>query len=340
MNTRKPHTEPQHPETSSAPCTYCGDEPAELYPLLDARLFSENQVAENLKTPLCSRCRQELKSTKLLPEEIMELTDLPPQLSRQARYDHWGNPVLPDGRRLKGELFYKDEVQQALRESGAISLFTQYVKYPRTPHLPWSPSRDRDDEWIKDVSVFEGRSVVATLKMDGENTTMYRDHIHARSIDSRHHPSRAWVKRLHARIRHEIPEGWRICGENMYAEHSIHYTNLPSYFLVFSIWNDQNECLSWEETRQWCQLLGLETVPVLYQGLWREDPIRGLLQDRFQGDPMEGYVVRVADSFHYQAFPRRVAKCVRENHVQTDQHWMHKEVVPNELADEAEPLLD
>jgi len=39
-----------------------------------------------------------------------------------------------------------------------------------------------------------GREVVVTEKMDGENTTMYCDNIHARSIDGRHHPSRDWVK--------------------------------------------------------------------------------------------------------------------------------------------------
>lgn len=36
--------------------------------------------------------------------------------------------------------------------------------------------------------------VVITEKMDGENTTLYRDGLHARSLDSRHHPSRNWVK--------------------------------------------------------------------------------------------------------------------------------------------------
>ena len=111
----------------------------------------------------------------------------------------------------------------------------QYYKYPRTPHLPWSQGASADDSLLKDSKLFEGQEVVITEKMDGENTTMYPDHIHARSIDSRHHPSRTWVKSLHGSIAHLIPQGWRLCGENLYAQHSIAYEGLKSYFYLFSV---------------------------------------------------------------------------------------------------------
>lgn len=54
---------------------------------------------------------------------------------------------------------------------------------------------------------------------------------------SRYTPSRDWIKALHGQIAHEIPEGWRLCGENLYARHSIAYDALPSYFTLFSIWD-------------------------------------------------------------------------------------------------------
>ena len=68
-----------------------------------------------------------------------------------------------------------------------------YIKYPSTPHLPFSQGLQRDDTRIQSLNSFEGREIVVTEKLDGENTSMYADHIHARSIDSRHHPSRDWV---------------------------------------------------------------------------------------------------------------------------------------------------
>lgn len=202
------------------------------------------------------------------------------------------------------------------------------IKYPRTQHLPWSPGRSADDLSLADVASFIGREVVVTEKMDGENTTLYRDGIHARSLESGTHPSRSWVRAMQGRIGYEIPEGWRICGENVYARHSLSYENLPGYFLAFSIWDTHNVCLPWTDTVQWCELLGIPTVPVLYQGEWDEATIRQLDGDASR----EGYVVRRAEGFPFASFGSAVAKYVRPNHVQTGDHWRHRAVVPNRLA--------
>jgi hypothetical protein len=206
-------------------------------------------------------------------------------------------------------------------------------KYPRTPHLPWSPGFSEDDLLLESFDGFGDQEIVITEKLDGENTTLYPDGLHARSVDSRHHPSRDWIKRLHGDIRHLIPAGFRICGENLFARHSIPYEGLRSYFYVFSIWDDRNVCLSWDETLEWSELLGLEVVPTLFRGRWDEAAARALTLD---GDRQEGYVVRAAAAFAYEDFARRVAKWVRAGHVQTDEHWMFAEVVPNRLAADEE----
>lgn len=212
---------------------------------------------------------------------------------------------------------------------------TRY-KYPRTPHLPWSPGATKDDIRCVDSKIFEDRKVVVTEKMDGENTTLYNDHMHARSIDSRHHPSRDWLKRLHACIAYNIPVGWRICGENLFAQHSIVYENLSSYFYGFSIWNEDNYCLSWKDTLEWFDVLELDSPRVIYRGLWNEALIKSIDIDT---DNVEGYVIRLEDRFHYSDFAASVAKWVRTGHVQTDQHWMHGAVKPNGLA-KKQPLVE
>ena len=207
---------------------------------------------------------------------------------------------------------------------------TTRIKYPRTPHLPWSLGGTSDDSLLSGTTHFQGKEIVVTEKLDGESTTMYRDGIHARSIDSKHHPSRDWVKALHGSIRQDIPQYWRVCGENVYARHSIAYDRLESYFHVFSIWNDRNEALSWDETCEWARLLGLVTVPELYRGDWDEHFVRGLTLDTAT---QEGYVVRIADGFAFEEFHQSIAKWVRRGHVQTNQHWMFAEVVPNRLRE-------
>lgn len=213
------------------------------------------------------------------------------------------------------------------------------IKYNRTFHLPWSLGATNDDKVLQDTSCFNGKRVVVTEKMDGENSTLTNEYYHARSVDSKDHPSRSWIKQLHAYIRGSIPTGWRVCGENLYAKHSIAYENLKSYFYCFSIWNEHNMCLSWEDTEEWCQLLEIPLVPRVGEIFtWDE---RGspfywatgsALSELFgSGREYEGYVVRNADSFHYDDFKNNVAKYVRKNHVTTSNHWMHQEVIPNKL---------
>jgi hypothetical protein len=203
-------------------------------------------------------------------------------------------------------------------------------KYPRSFHLPFSPGATNDDRILENVKHFEGKEVVVTVKMDGENSSLYRDGTHARSVSGTSHPSRDWLRGFHATFAHEIPASYRICGENLFAVHSIKYKYLSSWFQVFSIWNGDT-CLSWPDTVDYCRLLGLETVPVLYEGVWDEKHIRSLASASHGGDPMEGYVVRTKHSFLVENFGTNLAKYVRPNHVQTDQHWKSKPIEVNRL---------
>lgn len=208
-------------------------------------------------------------------------------------------------------------------------------KYPRTLHFPWSEHMTTDDKImsVADVDLLKQFEVVVTEKMDGENTSMYSDHFHARSLDSRHHPSRDFVKATWGAVKHLIPEGWRVCGENMYAKHSIHYKSLTSYFYVFGIYTNKNICLSWDNIEEKCEEWGLKTVPVIYKGPWDDDVIKNCFtgQSNF-GAAQEGYVVRTVDGFAYEDHAKYSAKMVRENHVQTSQFWMNEAITPNKIV--------
>lgn len=203
--------------------------------------------------------------------------------------------------------------------------------YPRTPHLPWSPGVAADDVRVAGPGAFAGlagREVVVTEKLDGENTTLYADGLHARSLDSAHHPSRAWVKGLQGRIAARIPADRRVCGENLYARHSLAYEELDSWFYGFSVW-DGEHCLDWDGTVRFLRGLGVPTPRVLWRGTFDERALRKLKVDTAR---QEGYVVRTVEGFAYEDFGRCVAKWVRGAHVRTDTHWMFAPVVPNGLG--------
>ncbi|MFF7335953.1 RNA ligase family protein [Streptomyces sp. NPDC008163] len=200
--------------------------------------------------------------------------------------------------------------------------------YPRTPHLPWSPGATSDDVRMTDLAALAGTEVVVTEKLDGENTTLYADGLHARSLDSAHHPSRTWVKALQARVGSRIPAGWRICGENVFARHSLAYGSLESHFYGFSVW-DGDRCLDWDRTVEFLRSLGIPAPPVLWRGVFDAKALRALKPDTGR---QEGYVVRPAASFPAARFGHVVGKWVRPGHVVTDTHWMHAEVVENGLG--------
>jgi predicted kinase len=174
--------------------------------------------------------------------------------------------------------------------------------------------------------------VVVTEKLDGENTTLYADGLHARSLDSAHHPSRAWVKSLQGRIGADIPQGWRVCGENVFARHSIAYEDLESWFYGFSVWDGGNRCLDWDRTARFLRRLGVPVPRVLWRGAFDERALRTLRLDTAR---QEGYVVRTVEGFGHQEFGQRTAKWVRARHVHTDTHWMHAAVVENGLGPHA-----
>lgn len=203
-------------------------------------------------------------------------------------------------------------------------------KYPRTYHLPFSPGLQSDDKVIGSLNRFEGKEVVALLKMDGENTSLYHDnYMHARSIDSKTNWTRDIAKTIHSVIQHDIPEGYRLCCENVYAKHSIYYPEgyLEGYLYLLSVWNEKNECLSWDDTLLYADLLDLPTPKQFYRGVFDEKILKDISKNL---DPSieEGFVVRLTSGFSYEEFSECVTKYVREGHVQTDQHWL-KNAIPN-----------
>ena len=208
-------------------------------------------------------------------------------------------------------------------------------KFPRIFHFPDSPGATSDDKRMGDYSCFTEKRIVATLKMDGECTNFYTNCFHARSTGMPSHPSQSIVKAIWSKIRNDIPENMKICGENCYAKHSIHYANLPDWFVVFGI--VQDDCfLSREKIVEWCELFELTPSKILHEGTWDTKTIVDLAEKTIRtgidGDEAEGIVVWNADGFKVEDFQQNVGKWVRTGHVAPDsKHWRTGPIVANEL---------
>lgn len=213
-------------------------------------------------------------------------------------------------------------------------------KYPRSLHLPWSPGGTSDDKRAKDASGLVGVEVVITEKCDGSNLTYTRGAVYARSHSGPPaHPSFDLAKATHGRIAHQIPPGLSVFCEYCYAVHSIAYAGLSDYSLVFGVRDDASGTFwDWDLTVAQAAELGLPTVPVLFRGvLASEGQLRTLTEalahePSLWGGVREGVVVRLATAFAGSDFGKSLAKWVRKDHVQTDEHWMSQAIVPQKLA--------
>ncbi len=203
-------------------------------------------------------------------------------------------------------------------------------KYGRTYHLPISAGVTSDDKIVSDLSFLStADEVVFTEKMDGENTTIHAQGCHARSPDSGYHPSRDWVKAFAAGVSPALSADERIVGEYLFARHSVAYESLPSYFLGFA-WVVGDVVQGWDDTQDRFIELGIHSVPTLHRGTFDEATI-GRVLGQLDFDKQEGFVVRVTTAFSEGDMATHMAKYVRADHVQSEIHWMHAEIVRNRL---------
>lgn len=229
---------------------------------------------------------------------------------------------------------------------------------------------ESDDTGLDSLDHLVGHPLVITQKMDGGNCMLVADvdnPVRARNGTSPEDTMRPlhrdgglyWKQQ----VNQKLPDRLQVFGEWMWAKHSIHYgcdcdqscddvgPNLSgltgvdderSYFQVFGVYDRKlNLWLSWPTTKMVSKQLGFPTVPVVYEETspttatftTEHEARRTLLSyaKEVVSNGGEGIVVRVKYPFHYGQFQSRVGKYVRENHVNTDEHWSHKPVVRNQL---------
>jgi hypothetical protein len=214
-------------------------------------------------------------------------------------------------------------------------------KYPRTLHLPYSPGGTADDKRLTNAAHFVGPDLVISEKMDGSNLCLTRANVFARSHGGAPgHPSFDMAKAVWAALRFSIDEDLSTFGEWLYAMHSIRYWTLRSFLQLFGVRVDSSgEWLSFEEVEVVSSILAVPTTPVLWRGrVANEKELQKLVEElakqaSLEGSPQrEGVVVRLADRIPADGWKMGVAKWVRKNHVQTDDHWTSQKIVRNHLA--------
>ena len=194
--------------------------------------------------------------------------------------------------------------------------------------MPFSPGCQRDDKFIKTVSHLLNTDVVITEKLDGGNVCLESEDVFARSHEGPpSHPSFGELKALHSTLKYQIPQDVQVFGEWCLAIKSLEYTEvLPAYLFIIAI-RENGVWKSWQDTQNWASDLCLPTVPQI--ALTRFSSVQDMKCQveaitgtaSAYGPEKEGVVVRRIDEITDEDFEVSVAKWVRKDHVQDDEHW-------------------
>lgn len=296
----------------------CEEPAADAHHILERKLWTKDQEGGYFLcngVSLCERHHLHAEQGHIPPVALRMMAGitkvLPKDMEQEQDYDKWGKP-------------YK----MPLRER---------VKYPSTPYLDISPSQDC--ELILPVRAFVGVPIVVTVKMDGSNVVLTEEKMAARNGKTASHPSFSMLKARHYELAKGTPAGIQVFGEWLYAKHSIHYTGkmaLSNLLQVFAAYDWKRRCwMPWGGVKKVAESMGVPTAPILGEMcLASEGKLAALLAGmaaKVIDQGHEGIVVRNVYPFHYGQFARYVAKYVRPNHVQTDDHWSRQKMVPNEV---------
>lgn len=336
-------------------CVVCGKPAVDAHHIMDRKLFVWNDEKNGYfldnGVSVCEEHHIDAEKTIISCQELRDMAKIkniiyPKNLFLTEfvkDYDKWGNPILKSGKRLKGNDFYKDNVQKIIKDK--LELFENDMhiattkKYPRTYHLPFSPGTTNDDRVANNFNQILSGETVWSEKLDGENSSILGGDIFARSRTApTQNPWSTWLKQKGNLIKNDLDDlGIMICGENTYAEHSIKYSGLDEHFHVFGVKDLERDIwLSWEEVEYYSYMFDFKTVPVLFKTdkdwIGTEKEVENKIiemmskpstynNNEIWTTPKEGIVIRRACEFNNDMFYNNIYKYVRKGHVQTDEHW-------------------
>jgi len=142
----------------------------------------------------------------------------------------------------------------------------------------------------------------------------------------------AWLAQHEDGLRAVLTPNLILFGEWCAARHSLDYTALPDWFLLFDVY-DRDAGRFWHSTQRnaLANSAGLTTVPMVLRGKTTLSTLKQILasqQSRYRHGPMEGLVIR-RESADCDAR----AKIVRADFTQAiDDHWRKRAIEWNRIV--------
>lgn len=223
---------------------------------------------------------------------------------------------------------------------------TDFFKFPSTVHLTASPSVSRQDKVMsaEDRQVFLKNNIIVEEKLDGANIGISRAPDGKLRVQNRGsyltEPYRGQFSRLSSwlainsdGLQEVLQNEVILFGEWCAAKHSIEYSSLPDFFLLFDIY-DLKEKRFWNVVRRnaLASSAELQTVPevdIKDVSLIKLIEYLEKKQSKYANESLEGLILRNDD--HLWNIGR--AKLVRHDFTQSiEDHWSKKHLTWNRIA--------
>lgn len=227
---------------------------------------------------------------------------------------------------------------------------SDFFRFPGTTHIAWlADGSPREDKVLsrKEAEAFLESVVCIEEKVDGANLGFslspdgtVRAQNRGQYLHSPHAGQFArvpeWLEMhgvgIHTALALHADAGLILFGEWCAARHSLDYTTLPDWFLLFDVY-ERTSSRFWSSARRnaLAAQCGLATVPTLLQGRFTLDELKSMLdttQSRYRKGKLEGIVIRQESADWCEA---RV-KLVRPDFTQTIlEHWSRRRLEWNRL---------
>lgn len=229
---------------------------------------------------------------------------------------------------------------------------SDFFRFPHTPHLAWLGGGDpRDDKvlsppdaaallagpvWVEEK--LDGANLGLSVAPDGSLRAQNRGQYLTKPYSGQFSRLAGWLGMHDWQWRDRLARNLILFGEWCAAVHSLDYTELPDWFLLFDVYDrDAQHFWSAERRNALAGSLGLSPVPLLHDGKADQRQLTRLLNNsrsRFRDGPLEGLVIR-RDSADWC---ESRAKLVRAEFTQViSEHWRSRAIQWNRVQTERSP---
>lgn len=102
-------------------CVFCNERATSAHHIIERKLFNDGGYYLDNGASVCDSHHWDCEKTDISVEDVREackITNIiiPYHFDMNKSYDKWGNIVIDNGMRKKGEMFYLENVQKILKD--------------------------------------------------------------------------------------------------------------------------------------------------------------------------------------------------------------------------------